>query len=214
MARSARAQALIEEFGGEDVRMGALKARAREIRTDHALALELWASGRFHPRMLALLIMDKAALDQIEIEALAEDMTAHEAKRRDYLSDWLLANQLMKTKRLSELIGGWADHASPVLRRLFWYHQARLRWTGQAPPDNTEALQEALEARMEGEHPMVQWAMNFCAGQIGVRQSEHRERCVRLGERLGLYAEEKAPKNCTPNYLPDFIRIEAAKLEA
>jgi hypothetical protein len=55
--------------------------------------------------------------------------------------------------------------------------------------------------------------MNFCAGQIGVREPEYRQRLVALGERIGLYSHEKAPKGCTPNYLPDFIRIEAGKLE-
>ena len=36
---------------------------------------------------------------------------------------------------------------------------------------------------------------------------------VKLGKKLGLYKDERAPKNCTPNYLPEFIRIEVAKRE-
>lgn len=208
------AQALIAEFSGDDVKMGALKKRAREIRTDHALAGALWASGLFHPRMLALLIMDRKQLDLAGIEALAADMAGHPDKERDWLSDWLLANQLMKSKPLTALLTSWEHHASPILRRLFWYHQARLRWTGQTPPGNSAALMEALDARMGAEPPVVQWAMNFCAGQIGVREPQYRARCVALGERLGLYKEQKVPRNCTPNYLPEFIRIEAAKLEA
>lgn len=57
----------------------------------------------------------------------------------------------------------------------------------------------------------MQWAMNGCAGWIGVFETEFRKRCVQLGESLELYKEEKVPKNCTPNYLPEFIRIEVSK---
>lgn len=66
---------------------------------------------------------------------------------------------------------------------------------------------------MEGAEPEVQWAMNFAAGQIGIHEPEHRSRCLALGERLGLYKDEPVSRGCTPNYLPEFIRIEVAKRE-
>ncbi|MGV3616300.1 MAG: hypothetical protein ACO1SV_13280 [Fimbriimonas sp.] len=94
---------------------------------------------------------------------------------------------------------------------MFWYHQARLRWTGQGPPGNSGSLLDSLEEKMAAAEPGVQWAMNFCACQIGVHEPEHRSRCVELGERLGLYKGERVSKNCTPSYLPEFIRIEVAK---
>ena len=65
---------------------------------------------------------------------------------------------------------------------------------------------------MAGEEPEVQWAMNFAAGQIGIHETEYRRRCVKLGEKLGLYKDEPFSRGCTPNYLPEFIRIEAEKL--
>jgi hypothetical protein len=36
-------------------------------------------------------------------------------------------------------------------------------------------------------------------------------RCIKLGKALGLYKDEHVAKNCTPSYLPEFIRIEVAK---
>ena len=120
----------------------------------------------------------------------------------------------MKAKHLTALLVTWEDHGSAQLRRLYWYHQARLRWTGQEPPPNTADLMSSLERKMEQDEPTVQWAMNFCAGQIGVREPEYRARAIKLGESLGLFRDQVVPKNCTPNYLPEFIRIESAKLEA
>lgn len=56
--------------------------------------------------------------------------------------------------------------------------------------------------------------MNFCAGWIGIYEPELRERCILLGERLGLYRGEAVSKGCTPSYLPDFIEIEVRKRRA
>ena len=70
----------------------------------------------------------------------------------------------------------------------------------------------AIEKNIVTEKPEVQWAMNFTAGQIGKWQEEYRERCIKIGEETKLYKDEVVPKNCTPNYLPEFIRIEVSKL--
>ena len=128
--------------------------------------------------------------------------------------DWLLANQLTKDKKTVALLESWEKAKAPLLRRLFWYHQARLRWTGKTPPDNTGDLLDALERNMAKAEPEVQWAMNFTAGQIGIHEPDHRARCVALGERLGLYKDDPVSPGCTPDYLPEFIRIEVGKLAA
>ena len=54
--------------------------------------------------------------------------------------------------------------------------------------------------------------MNFAACQIGLREPKYHSRCIKLGERLGLYKEDPVSRGCTPNYLPEFIRIGARKL--
>lgn len=191
--------------------MGDLKKLAAEIKVDQGLAEELWSTGGFYPRLLATLIFDKMVLTDEVLESLAEDMLRHEPQECDQLADWFMANQLAKDKKLAALMTTWERHPSPVFRRLFWYHQARLRWMGQTPPGNSAELMDALEKDLAAEEPTVQWAMNFCAGQIGIHEPEFRPRCVQLGEKLGLYKDEKVSKGCTPSYLPEFIRIEVAK---
>ena len=88
-----------------------------------------------------------------------------------------------------------------------------MRWVGQTPPPNTEALLSRIEDQIDNEVPEVQWAMNFTAAQIGIFQENYRLRCISLGERSGLYKDEMVAKNCTPNYLPKFIAIQVAKLK-
>ena len=193
------------------IKRGELKKLAKAIKQDHELAMALWQSGGFNARLLAVLLMDKKLLDQHCIDNLASDMEAQSEDEQNHLSEWLMANQLMKSKPAIELLLTWRESSLPLLRRLYWYHQARLRWAGQAPPDNSEQLLGCLETDLAKEVPQVQWAMNFCAGWIGIFQPEYRQRCVRLGENLGLYKDEKVSRNCTPSYLPEFIRLEVEK---
>jgi 3-methyladenine DNA glycosylase AlkD len=214
MALSPRAKKLFAEISDGKPKLGDLKQRGKEIKKDHELAMELWATGDCNARLLSTLIFDPKLLTAGVIDQLAADMLSHGPEERCQLADWLLANQLSKDKKLVTLMATWQKNPSPILRRLFWYHQARLRWVGQTPPDNTADLLDALEANMAGAEPETQWAMNFCACQIGVHEPKFRPRCIKLGKALGLYKDEHVAKNCTPSYLPEFIRIEVAKREA
>lgn len=196
------------------MKLGELKKLAREIKKDHELAMDLWASGDLYPRLLAVLILDRKLLTEEELSRLAEDLLTNEVDERVQIADWLLANQLAKDKKLLVLLEGWEKESSPILRRLFWYHQARLRWTGKTPPGNSGELLNSLESGLATAEPEVQWAMNFAAGQIGIREPEHRARCVELGERVGLYRDQPVSRGCTPNFLPEFIRMEVSKLSS
>ena len=212
MTNALSAQDLLARLSKDPVKLGDLKKIAKEIKRDHELAMELWESGEFYPRLLATLILDKNLLTQDVLDYLASGMVNHDNDQRDQLADWLLANQLMKSRKTVALLASWEQHPTAIFRRLFWYHQARLRWTGQKPPDNTTALLASLKKNLADEKPEVQWAMNFTAGQIGVREPEFRDECIALGEKLGLYKGLPVAKGCTPHYLPEFIKIEAAKL--
>lgn len=211
---SQSAEALLAELG-EAPLMGAIKKKAKEIKKDHQLAYDLWATRTFTGRMLAALIFDKIKLRGEPIVALAADLTElkgkDEGEQRDYIGDWLLANQISKDSKLKIQILNWQDESSPVLQRWYWYHQARLRWMGKNLPDNSSELVTLAEERMADAEPSVQWAMNFCLCWIALYEEAYRERCIALAERVGIYKEQKVPKNCTPNYLPGFLEVELAK---
>lgn len=210
MPRSSKAEHFLGQINSK-TKLGDLRTMAKEIKKDHALAIELWASGNFLPRQLAILIMDNKVLTQDVVDKLDKDIQGHPVNERTQLIDWLMANQLTKDKKTIALIESWENSPSPLQRRVFWYYQGRLRWLGQVPPDNTAYLLSAIEANIAGEAPEVQWAMNFTTGWIGVYDKKLRARCVSLGEKTGLYKDEMVSKGCTPNYLPEFIAIESNK---
>ncbi len=213
MKLSETAESILLDIESGAARMGDLRKIAKEIKKDHKLGMELWGTGKFHPMLLAILIFDAKSLGFDAVDRLLEDIDRHDGDDRLQLADWLMANQLLKDKKLAAQVQSWQDDPAPLKRRIFWYHQARLRWTGQVPPNNTAGLMEAIENSIAGESPEVQWAMNFTAGWIGVFDTLYRNQCITIGEKLGLYKDEMVAKNCTPSYLPKFIEIEANKRE-
>ncbi|WNJ17865.1 DNA alkylation repair protein [Pontibacter sp. G13] len=211
MSLSPKAQAIYDQIDPASTKLGDLKKMAKEIKRDHDLALELWSSGEYLPRQLAVLVMDKNLLTQEVLDQLDADMQIHPSAEQTRMMEWLMANQLMKGKKTTALIESWADSPRPLQRRTFWYHQGRLRWTGKTLHENTSELLDAIESQIADEVPEVQWAMNFTAAWIGIFDEPYRDRCIQIGETNGLYKDEVVPKNCTPNYLPEFIRIEVGK---
>ena len=203
---SLKAENILQQIDS-NTKLGELRKIAKEIKKDHELAMELWSTGKFLPRLLAILIMNKKLLSEEVLNMLDKDMQSHPSKERTNLRDWLMANQLTKSKKTIALIESWENSPSALQRRTYWYYQARLRWTGQTPPDNTEELLSAIEANIAKEKPEVQWAMNFTAGWIGVYDEKYHARCMKTG----LYKDEIVAKGCTPNYLPEFITMEVNK---
>ncbi|MEI2272410.1 DNA alkylation repair protein [Sphingobacterium sp. ML3W] len=212
MKLSSTAENIITQISDKKTKLGDLRKIANVIKKDHELAMELWSTTHYLARQLAILLMDKKLLFKEIIDRLVSDIEQHQQDEKLQLIDWLMANQLTKDKRTIVLMESWENSTSPLQRRTFWYHQARLRWAGQTPPPNSEELLSKIETRIENEVSEVQWAMNFTAAQIGIFQETFRKRCINIGEQTGLYKNEMVAKNCTPNYLPKFIAIQVAKL--
>ncbi len=213
MNLTSKAKDIYSQINLDNTKLGDLRKIAKEIRKDHELAMELWSTGAFFPRQLAILIMDKKMIDKAFIDQIDKDLQKHDLEERNQLTDWFMANQLTKDKRTIAMIESWEKSPSAIQRRIFWYYQARLRWMGNTSHSNTEDLLDSIEANMLDEQPEVQWAMNFTAGQIGKWQETYRARCIAIGEETGLYKDEVVPRGCTPSYLPKFIPIEVAKLK-
>lgn len=210
MKLSTRAENILTQISDNNTKLGDLRRIAKETKKDHNLAVELWSTKLFFSRQLAILIMDKKLLTEEVIDKLVDDVNQHSEKERLQLIDWLMANQLTKDKKTIALIESWKDSQSSLKRRINWYYQGRLRWMGKIQ-SNSEELLATIEKQIENEEPEVQWAMNFTAGWIGVYEKKYRNRCVRLGERTGLYKGKMVSKGCTPEYLPEFIAIESNK---
>lgn len=212
MKISEKALEIYNQINKDNTKLGDLRKIAKDIKKNHALSLELWSAGKFFPRMLAILIMDVKKINQEFINKIDKDIQVHIIDERVQLADWFMANQLTKDKKTIDLIETWEKSDSNIQRRIFWYYQARLRWMGKTNHSNTEELLNLIEKNILNENEIVQWAMNYTACQIGKWEEKYRARCIAIGENTGLYKDEMVAKNCTPSYLPEFIRIEVNKI--
>lgn len=210
MKLSTKAEKILSQIN-DKTKLGDIKKIANDIKKDHDLAIELWATGKYVARLLAVLIFDKKLLSQEFIDKLDNDIKKDKEGERNQLFDWLMANQLTNDKKTVALMDLWENSPSSLQRRIYWYYQGRLRWMGHTPPTNNEELLLKIENQIEKEKPEVQWAMNFTAGWIGVYDKRNRKRCIALGEKTGLYKGKMVSKGCTPEYLPEFISIESTK---
>jgi 3-methyladenine DNA glycosylase AlkD len=133
MTLSDKAQNIYRQISKDGTLLGDLRKIAKDVKKDHQLANELWGTGKFYPRLLAILIMDVKQLDPEVVDNFLKNIDEHQPEERLQLADWLMANQLMKDKKLIALIQSWENDPSSLKRRIFWYYQGRLRWTGQIP---------------------------------------------------------------------------------
>lgn len=88
---STKAENILTQIN-DKTKLGDLRKIAKEIKKDHELAMELWSTEAFMPRLLAILIMDKKLLSEELIDKLDKDMQTHPFDERNNLMDWLMAN--------------------------------------------------------------------------------------------------------------------------
>lgn len=119
MKHSSQAQDILDQISAK-TKLGDLRKIAKEIKKDHDLAIELWSTGQFLPRQLAILIMDKKQLSQELIDKLDQGIRHHSEDEKLQLIDWLMANKLSKDKKTISLMETWENSQSSLQRRIFW----------------------------------------------------------------------------------------------
>lgn len=75
--------------------------------------------------MFSLLILDVKAIDNDYIETMIQDIEAADRQHQRQLSDWLIANVLMKKAALKKEAGNWLSAMSVIKQRIFWSIRAR-----------------------------------------------------------------------------------------
>ena len=188
-----------------------LRALAAAAGKDQGQAVLLWRMGSRKNRMAAVLMLDPRQTAPALIEDWLDQVEAGPAEDAEVLGDWLLTNLIIKRPPLVAYAKGWEGSPSILRQRLFWYTQMRV--AKELPADEQDRLVAILERELGSAPPSVQWTMNLAAGQIGILNPDVRQRCISLGERLGLYKDYPTPKGCTSPYLPLWINAIVARDE-
>ncbi|WP_255495133.1 DNA alkylation repair protein [Nocardia sp. GTS18] len=190
----------VNEKHGDDhgVNLTELRAVAKRLKTNHDLALELWATDDTAAKLLALLVCRPKAFDRTELDAMIR------AARTPKVHDWLVNYVVKKNPHAEELRVGWLADPDPAVAAAGWALTAD-RVVKKPAGLDLPGLLDDIEAHMKTAPDRLQWAMNTCLAQIGITQPEHRARAVDIGERLRVLADYPTSPGCTSPFAPTWI---------
>lgn len=202
MGNEARKKHMKKRGAGDNlfgVPLGKLRQFAEELGRDHALALSLWETGNTDAMLLSAIILEPEKLDRAQAERMISD-----AKYFDLL-DELVFDAICEAPFASEMRDEWMKSSDDIKGRIGWM----LVVSGiMSKGYDTEALShivDLVEAGLKDAPPLTQEMMNRALCEIGIRYEEFTARCVEIGERLGVYKDQKVPKGCTSAYAPNWI---------
>jgi len=183
------------QFG---VKMGDVRKIAKQIKTDHKLALQLWKTGNIEARMVAILILEPKKLAADEIDAMVRSV------KFAYVADWLYSYVVKTHADVETLRQQWMTDDDPMAARFGWSATAS-RVVKKPDGLDLPALLDRIEAEMADAAPETQWTMNTCFGEIGIQHAKHRKRVLKIGEKLGVYRDYPVSKGCTSPFVPIWV---------
>ena len=187
------------ERRGDDhgVNLTQLRALAKRLKTQHELALQLWATGDTAARLLATLVCRPKAFSTVELNAMICDI------RSPKLLDWFIVNVVKPGRHPEKLRLSWKD-GDDLVGRAGWDLTSE-RVVKRAEGLDLDALLDQIEKEMKQAPTHKQWAMNHCLAEIGIHHPELRARAIEIGERLAVLIDYPASPGCTPPYAPIWI---------
>lgn len=214
---------------------GDIRALAKKIKTDHALAQQLWKTGNIDAQLLAILLFKPKELSAKDLDKMVREA------RFAWVADWFnayLVKELSpvdkETLRLKwmEDEDGWAARAgwnltasriaqsaqagngaksaktgrtAGVAKAARAGKKAEARASGGADGLDLPALLDRIEKEMPKAAQEAQWTMNAVLANIGIHDAGLRKRAIAIGEKLGIYRDYPVSKGCTSPFAPIWI---------
>jgi 3-methyladenine DNA glycosylase AlkD len=187
------------ERRGDDhgVNLTQLRTLARRLKTQHDLAIELWATDDTAARLLTTLVCRPKAFSAAELGTMIRDI------RSPKLLDWFIVNVVKPGRHAEELRLSWKD-GDDLVGRAGWSLTTE-RVIRKAEGLDIGALLDQIEKEMKQAPDNKQWAMNHCLAEIGIHHPGFRKRAIGIGERLAVLIDYPASPGCTPLYAPIWI---------
>jgi len=192
-------RAVNERHGDEHgVNLTKLRAIATRLKTQHELALELWATGDAATRLVALLVCRPKAFSAAELDTMMREA------RVPKVLDWLLGYVVKKNPHAEELRVAWFDDADPLVAAAAWALTS-VRVAKKPEGLDLPGLLDLVEAHMKDAPSRLQWAMNECLAMIGIHHPDLRERAVAIGHRLEVLKDYPTAPGCVSPFAPIWI---------
>lgn len=183
------------QFG---VKLGDIRALGAKIKTDHALALELWKTDNLEARLLATHILKPENLTVKELDDMVKSIQFVQE------AEWVNAYVVKEHPQKDSLREKWMNSKNPWVARSGWSLTSG-RVVREPEGLDIPALLDRIESEMPKAPKEVQWTMNSTLAQIGIHFPEYRKRAIDLGEAMGIYRDYPVSKGCTSPFAPIWI---------
>lgn len=203
-----RKQMYIKNGAGENtygVLLGELRKIAKQLGKNHELALELWQSGNTDAQWLACMLFDAKKLSLDEVRNMVSELTYFD------IIDKFVGEVVCNHKEADILAEEWSVSSKDNLGRAGWKLIVHKISSGKLTNNVLEKFLATIELELQTTTPGKQWAMNHALCEIGICYPQYTERCITLGETLGVYRDLKVPKGCTSAYAPNWIGVGIEK---
>ncbi len=194
-----------EMYGVSYANLGALR---KEIRTDHALALELWDSGNHDARLLATMIADPEAMTAKTLDAWAGDLDCYPIA--DAFSG-LAARTSFAQKRMDK----WTRSSKEWIGAAGWNLVAYAAGNPELPDATFRPYLERIESGIHKARNRARYSMNTALISIGIRSASLEKAAIAAARRIGPVEVDHGETGCkTPDavtYIPKARAHRAAK---
>ena len=202
----ARHGAVEPMFGVSYAELGRI---AKPIKTDHALARQLWDTGNHDARVLALRVADPAALDEPLARRWLEDVD-------NYILAEGLGGLCAQTPHARALSDAWRDRPGEWEASTGWFI---VTCTAEDPRiwsvSELRALVRQVEAEIDGRPNRVRHEMNGALIVIALRDGNLRRSVLAAANRIGPVKVDHGQTGCkTPDVAPYVERTLAHRAKA
>ncbi len=194
-----KARAINERHGDDHgVGLSAIRAIAKRLKTQHELAIELWATDDTAAQLLALLVCKPKEFSADQLDSMLREARAPK------VIDWLVNYVVKKSPHSEALRLRWTADTNPTVAAAGWALTTE-RVAKRADGLDLAGLLDTIEAEMQPAPDRLQWEMNHTLAQIGISHVDQRDRAISIGEALGVLKDYPTRPNCTSPYAPTWI---------
>ena len=169
------------------VSMPALRQTAKQVGKDHALALDLWASGIHEARILAALVDVPAKVTPEQMDAWTADFDSWD------VCDQACANLFDRTTYAPAKALEWSVRPEEFVKRAGFALMACLAWHDKKAGDALfESFLPAIVRESVDERNYVKKAVNWSLRQIGKRNRYLNARAIQAAQEIAQLAREGA----------------------
>jgi 3-methyladenine DNA glycosylase AlkD len=188
------------------VSFGDLRGLAKQIKTDHGLAVQLWSTGNHDAQVLATLIADPDQFDAKTLDAWAKD-----------LSNYAITDELVgltaRTRYRQKKAEKWHWAQSEWIGRAGWHLIGQLALHDTTLPDHYfEPYLDEIVTGIHARKNRVREAMNNALIAIGVRNDYLQGKALEVAKTIGPVEVDHGETNCrTPDAAAYILKTVARK---